>query len=609
MKKSWPALLFVLLLVAVIVKEHVPGGTRVISGEGCVVCHDKVIDPDPFHPLSAFGCHRCHLGNPYAISTERAHMGMVRNPGDLRVVDRTCGSSACHADVLNRVTNGVMATNAGILRTLQSQWPGLKSTRTEVRSLLGQEKAENLALDYYRKMCAGCHLWKPRHDRPGEAGRRGGGCTDCHVKDETRPSAQKIARGQVFDHPGLTTRIPSDNCIKCHNRSARIGLSYFGRYESEGYGTPYEGADLSSRTLSGNRFYLDLQADVHFSKARMDCIDCHTGVEVMGDGKHHEDMDTQLDITCEACHMPKFSTTEANQTTAERLARLNERVSAPHGEAVALTKKGTPLYNLRQNGERVTFYRKADGGPIQLDTRSVQKPYHRLPGHERISCQTCHSAWMVQCYGCHLTYLPSGRQVDWLTGSASNGRWEEKRVYARFEDPALGIRGGMSQVYPLSPCQVFFSYAGKDEPNGAKPFKLLSVSAFDPHTTAKTSRSCRECHGDLKALGFGSVRADGGEGGDVLHSTEAASRAPSQGPAKDFPLDAFLDSTGVALQTNPYDGTRPFTKSELASIRFVNLCLGCHEDYGDKIYEDFAKSKRRYLSGEKALPCLSEKDG
>jgi hypothetical protein len=606
MKNSWPALLFLLLLAIVIAKEHETERPRETSGEGCLACHDKVSDPDPFHPLSAFGCHRCHLGNPYATGIARAHTGMVRNPGDLRVVNRTCGSTGCHGDVVDRVKNGLMATNAGILQTLRSHWPGLKPVRTEVQFLLGQESADDLAMDYYRKMCAGCHLWKPRHDGPGEVGRRGGGCSDCHATDETQAIAQKIVEGQAFHHPGLTTRIPSDNCIKCHNRSARIGFSYFGRYESEGYGTPYEGSGLSSRTLSGNRFYLHLQPDVHSSKARMDCIDCHTGVEVMGDGKHHEDMDTQLDITCEACHMPKFSPNEADLAATERLTRLNERVPAPDGEAVALTKKGTALYNLREKGGKVFFYRKADGGRIEIDTLSREKPYHRLPGHERLSCQACHSDWMVQCYGCHLTYRESVPQVDWLTGVASEGRWEEKRGHARFEKPALGIRGAGSRVYPLSPCQVFFSYDGKGERADGRPFKVLSVAAFDPHTTAKPSRSCRECHGDPKVLGFGGGQlADG----DVSYPIPAVYGASSSGLAKDFPLDAFLDSSGATLQTNPHDGTRPFTMAEAASIQFVNLCVGCHDDYGDKIYKDFGKSKRRVRSGEEALPCLSEKNG
>ena len=41
-------------------------------------------------------------------------------------------------------------------------------------------------------------------------------------------------------HPLVVKQVPEENCIRCHNRSGRIGLSYIGVYESEGYGTPYE---------------------------------------------------------------------------------------------------------------------------------------------------------------------------------------------------------------------------------------------------------------------------------------------------------------------------------------------------------------------------------
>ena len=608
MKKAWPVLLIFLLLAVVIATERETERSRDTSSEGCLACHDKVSDPDPFHALAAFGCHRCHLGNPYAADAARAHTGMVRNPGDLRVVDRTCGSAGCHGDVVDRVKNGLMATNAGILRTLRSHWPGLKPGPMEVQGLLGQEKAEDLATDYYRKMCGGCHLWKPRHDRPGEVGRRGGGCSDCHVTDEPQAATQKIAKGQAFRHPALTTRIPSDNCVKCHNRSARIGLSYFGRYESEGYGTPYEGSGLNRRTLSGNRFYLHLQPDVHFSKARMDCIDCHTGVEVMGDGKRHDDMDTQLDITCEACHMPEFSSHEADLAEAERLARLNERVPASAGGAVALSKKGTPIYNLREQGGKVIFYRKADGERIELDTPSARKPYHRLSGHERLSCQACHSAWMVQCYGCHLTYRESGPQVDWLTGSASEGRWEEKGATPGLKTPRWASEAPDHGSTRFLPARFSFLMTAKRNGRDGRAFKVLSVSAFDPHTTAKPSRSCRECHGEPKVMGFGGGHMAGGADGGGSIQTVPIQGAPLPGPAEDFPLDAFLDSTGAMRQANPHDGTRPFTVKEAASILFVNLCVGCHDDYGDKIYEDFGKSKRRYRSGEEALPCVSDQN-
>ena len=313
--------------------------------DACVSCHKEVKDPDPSHPISAFGCYTCHLGNKYSLDKERAHFTMVRNPGDLRVVDRTCGKTGCHSDIAARVNNSLMATNAGILRTLQEQWltgsdlPGGSplAMSVGVRDLYGKEPPQNIAIDHYRKMCGGCHLWKQRGDRKGEIGRRGGGCSNCHVLDNGKGAKPEK---EAIDHPEMTTRIPSANCIKCHNRSARIGLSYFGKFESAGYGTPYEGTGLSSRRLSGNRFFMDLQPDVHFSKAGMECIDCHTATGLMGDGKRYDRMHSQTDITCQACHSPEFSIVKGPDSLSDRLAFLNKRIKLKKGTPVALSKKG-----------------------------------------------------------------------------------------------------------------------------------------------------------------------------------------------------------------------------------------------------------------------------
>jgi len=468
--------------------------------EGCVFCHTGITDPDPSHPISAFGCHTCHMGNPYSLEETRAHLGMVINPGDLRVVDRTCGKAGCHADIMPRVKNSIMATNRGILKTIQYQWLNRKGMAVGVSDLMAEDPPRNLAIDHYRKMCGGCHLWKERGDRPGEIGRRGGGCSDCHVLDKER----KTSTGAVsFEHPEMTTRIPSENCIKCHNRSARIGLSYFGRFESARYGTPYEGRMLSSRRLSGNRFFLELEADIHYSKAGMECIDCHTSTGLMGDGKSYDKMEEQVDITCEACHSPQFKEQRDPKSLGNRLVFLNGRVPAIGDEKVGVSKKGTPLYNLRKRGDSVVFYRKRDGHAIEMQSVLPDQSHHNLPGHSRLSCQACHSAWIPQCYGCHLTYEKSGVQRDWINGELSPGKWKETRSYIRFSKPALGLRDAKT-IYPVSPCQVFVSILNEeDRYQRNESFNILTMSAFDPHTTSRDSRKCTECHGDPKVLGFG----------------------------------------------------------------------------------------------------------
>ena len=92
------------------------------SGEACLFCHKEMSDSDRSHPAAAFGCSSCHLGNPYSFDEKRAHTTLVKNPGDLRVVDITCGKSGCHGEIAGRVKKSLMATNRGILRIVQDEW-------------------------------------------------------------------------------------------------------------------------------------------------------------------------------------------------------------------------------------------------------------------------------------------------------------------------------------------------------------------------------------------------------------------------------------------------------------------------------------------------------
>jgi len=592
MKRLITGLVLALLGAVIIFKEAGLKRPAALVREGCLSCHSSVTDPDPSHPIKAFGCFRCHLGNPYSYDKERAHYGMAQNPGDLRVVEHTCGTEACHPQIISRVKKGLMATNRSILETIQANWPSRASISygtpaARVADLLSDKPPSNLALDHYRKMCAGCHLWKPRKDYDGEAGLRGGGCSDCHVTQQELSSKDGF---NTFRHPEITTRIPSENCIKCHNRSARIGLSYTGRWESEGYGTPYEGAELSSRKLSGNRFYLDLPSDVHFSKASMECVDCHTSVGLMGDGKEYNSISAQVDITCESCHMPMLSRLEEDENLGRRLLRLNRRIPDPAGGKIAFTVKGTPVYNLQEKGGKLIFFRKSDGLPVEVPRGSAEKPHHVMEGHERLSCQSCHSLWIPQCYGCHVSYDESAKQTDWLTGEKTRGRWSEARSLMRFSRPSLGMRAS-AKVYPVAPCQVFFK---------SESFSLLTLSAFDPHTTSAKSRQCKDCHGDPKTIGLG-------EGILTRKEDEWSFRSSfsfnTEETRPDFLFDSFVTLDGKALHGNARDGTRPFNDTELNRILDVNPCLGCHKSYRDPIYKDFSASVRRFREGGD-LPCL-----
>jgi len=368
--------------------------------EMCLSCHNDV-KLDTAHAGNLIGCSPCHLGNAMSIDKDEAHQGIVLNPGDLRVVDRTCGIEGCHPADLKKVKNSLMATNRGILATLLYYWGEAETQDGDysVEELMASGET-SLALDYYRKLCGTCHLWKKRFANP-EAPiffqEKGGGCTACHFvlpdgkkqATVTSPETTDYVAGEdkKKPHPLIIKKIPEDNCIRCHNRSGRIGLSYIGKYEGEGYGTPYEKGELSSKHLPGNRFYLDLAEDVHHKKG-MACIDCHTRDEIMGDGTRYAHYEDQLEISCEMCH--------------------------PASGRPGITRKNKQVNNILPNSEgRYVLVGKNDARERPLKPPKPETCAY--PGHKRLTCESCHSTWVPQCYGCHVKKDDRETHLDKLT--------------------------------------------------------------------------------------------------------------------------------------------------------------------------------------------------
>ena len=172
----------------------------------------------------------------------------------------------------------------------------------------------------------------------------------------------------------------------------------------------------------------------------------------------------------------------------------------------------------------------------------------------------------------------------------------------RFSKPTLGFRS-LDKIAPFSPCQVFVSVFDKDGRYVEKEsFEILKMTSFDPHTTVKNSRTCRDCHGDPKSLGLG-------EGILNLKAGKLSFRPTydslSSGLGITFSPDAFVDIDGKPLQADLKKEIRPFNKKELKKIVSVNACLPCHYKYEDKIYQNFQPGLKRFKM-EKDLPCLGQ---
>ncbi|MCD4718561.1 MAG: amino acid ABC transporter substrate-binding protein [Desulfobacula sp.] len=586
-----------LLFLHEVIRKKIPPG----SPDGCAMCHETNTDPSVSHPVAVMGCAVCHMGNPFALDKKKAHLGLIRNPGSLQVAQKTCGQPECHPDLPGRVKKSLMATNQGILSVMQNLWPHNDAESVQnVRQLTALPTGRSMALDHYRKMCGGCHLWRPRYPQLGEIGKRGGGCTDCHIQELVCLNSDLSQK--KFNHPELTTHIPDENCLKCHNRSARIGLSYYGRFESEGYGTPYQHGEPGPRQLSGNRFYLERPYDVHHSKAGLTCIDCHTEKGIMGDGKEYQHQEDQVDITCNTCHTPEYRLKDPDPDLTRRLLRGNGRETPVNAGPFILSPKESPMYNLKAVSDgKLKLFRKRDGKEIVFS--GVLNPkIHKAEYHRRLSCQACHSAWIPQCYGCHENLFLQASQKDWLTGEKSPGRWTEGRSYLRFRRPTLGINSGDS-IGPFAPgCQVYievFDQKGRHQPE--ESHRHLVMAGFDPHTTTLKVPDCEGCHLDPKILGLGTGALKITEKGLVF---DPVYQAAASGLGIDFPLDAFESPDGTPFQLASRKNSRPFNKEELDRITRVGLCVSCHDKYDDKIFNDFNDSFLRFQAGEVA--CRKE---
>lgn len=537
--------------------------------EMCLSCH-KTEKLDDAHDALVVGCSPCHLGDALAIDKEKAHAGMVLNPGDLRVVEKTCGVEGCHPADIKKVKNSLMATNRGILSTLLYYWGERESQNSDISvEQLLKSGETSLALDYFRKLCATCHLWKQKNDLPGAGeffNEKGGGCSACHY---ILPEGEKGLTVTSFDeageetdqeekkkpHPLISKKVPEENCIRCHNRSGRIGISYTGIFENEGYGTPYEEGGPSSKRLPGDRFYLEIAEDVHHLKG-MACIDCHTRDEIMGDGTSYAHYEEQLEISCETCHSSSPGT----------------------------TRKGKKLTNLEEDKGKFTLIGRLDAKSHPLNPPNQGSCGY--PGHKRLTCEACHSTWVPQCYGCHAKRDASETHLDKLTLEETEGWWEEGRSYIRYEQPMLGVWG--EEIVIVTPgCQDVVTLVDKDG-NVEGGFNRFTMAAINPHTTQAKGRECADCHSSPKTIGLGKGTVTKRDGKWEFIPVDQGVETLK---GRTVGLDNFVTIDGKPLQHGSRADLRPFNGDEIKRILRVGLCLPCHKKYDDPVYQDYSPGR------------------
>lgn len=409
------------------------------------------------------------------------------------------------------------------------------------------ENPELAAFTYMRNQCLRCHLGVKGRQKRGDY--RGMGCSACHIPysnegfyeggDQSIPrdepghclvhTIQGTRDAKVKVHGHEYTGIPVETCTTCHDRGKRIGVSYQGLMETP-YTTPYT-EDGGGQPALHTKHYIAMHQDIHYQKG-MTCQDCHTSIDVHGDGFLAAANLAAVQIECSDCHgTPRAYPWELplgymdeiaalgedappRGTSDELPAHVRQGMKYPVRDGYLLSARGNPLANAVRIGNMVMVHtaggKDIDLKPLKLIEEEKELSLRGLVamssvrGHVgKMECYTCHASWTPQCYGCHLKIDYSGGKqcFDWLAAGHRHRRPEcaadrgedkytdlmipgevsEQRSYLRFEDPALGVNGE-SRITPVAPgCQVSVTVIGAD----GKPILLNRIF----HTTPDSEGS------------------------------------------------------------------------------------------------------------------------
>jgi hypothetical protein len=337
------------------------------------------------------------------------------------------------------------------------------------------------------------------------------------------------------------------------------------------------------RKLDDGRFFERALPDIHHERG-LECIDCHTSNEVMGSGALVARKTEQLRIGCADCHAAKLASIDpaAIDPESRTLVALRRWTLAPL-QRMGATRDGEPLVNVVVDGDgRGHLRRKRTGDWLPL--KAPLAVCTEGQGHARLSCVSCHSAWAPRCTTCHTSFDPNEEGYDHLDQRWVQGTWNETSGPFEHAPPTLGIRVHRDEsgrergvVETFVPGMILTFDRNRD---AGKPPDVVSRRLYGltfAHTIRRESRSCRSCHNDPIALGYGRGALRYEAGGRVGRWRFTPQQPPSRYDG--LPADAwigFLQTRDGMVSTR--DDVRPFTVEEQRRILRVGACLTCHAE-------------------------------
>jgi len=406
-------------------REVVPAMTG--QPERCVTCHMGLVEISAAHPVESFGCISCHGGDGFALQSEQAHQGLRggKNPSVMLIVQANCGRG-CHSGLndddqnhVDRVLRGLQGTYTGGITAVRFAFGAqpdeapiygvyevtdeASTSATGITRLDAfPHNSEHPIDQQFAQNCleAGCHLSAEPREAPYFY--RSTGCAACHVIYENDglyrgddPTLPRDEPGHMARHQ-FTTAIPFYQCNHCHNRGnySLRQMDFLLREDLPPVGPP-----ISDQMPSEGRRLVEYYQPVGLftlCEWELDCIECHTAYEIMGDGDIHPRKAEVQYTRCKTCHgtiekLPDVVTVTEVHQFALRQANLNPYYDLQIGDMVIETERGELKGNIKLVEDKLVLTSQVDGKTYPVNPVVGTECGQKVDEQESRYCHECHA--------------------------------------------------------------------------------------------------------------------------------------------------------------------------------------------------------------------------
>ena len=499
-----------------------------------------------------------------------------------------------------------------------------------------------------RQQCFQCHLDSP----PAEGQYRSQGCAACHfdyssngLYEGNDPTISRTEPGHARFHKirAISSR---STCVQCHRSFDLQALGtadepreneideVFGphhphdfeeindatrqeetptAYDSEVTDTVTDQIEISSTVDPDKEAPLfvgkgRVMRDVHTARG-MDCTDCHTQLDIMGDGNLYSKQHEAVEIRCETCHGDSRSYPSISQVTdpgdpAIRVSKHYKDGPNKVDDWMAVSVRNRKMTNVKVRDGHMVTIGKQSGKVHEIPLVKDFLAAHSIPQHQsRLECSACHARWVVRCPGCHQSITGDPLQAPVLTsrsldiGEPSLMIGPRGKVAPMLTQPerhltVLDEKGNLIPVLGRMGTQRGrYRQWAFTNPHGTSGSNL--AYALNPHSIQKQARSCTSCHLSTKTLGLGEGDLKIGKNSTGKNDfVDPLNRSDIILKASQFEPQAKVSMRGESIAGTHQPQARTFNQKEINRILRIGNCIPCHDSYGDPIYQDIKKSYR-----------------